>query len=73
MRTAEGQVVDGKVVLVGERLRDGASVTVLIDDDPPPALTDADVDELRASQTSVRSGEYLTADEVFDQIRRKRK
>lgn len=72
MRTIEGEVVDGRVVVPGERLRDGLIVTVIVDDDAPPKLSDDDIAQLRASQAAIRQGEYLTANEVFDHLRRKR-
>ena len=72
MRSIEGQVVDGRVVVEGERLQDGQTVTVLVDDDAPPRLSDQDIATLRASQAAVRAGEFVTANEVFDHIRRKR-
>ncbi len=34
MKVATGRVVDGKVVLEGERLREGSVVTVVISDEP---------------------------------------
>ena len=71
MRTIEGEVVDGRVVVPGERLRDGL-VTVIVDDDAGPRLSDDDIAQLRASQAAIRQGEYLTANEVFDHLRRKR-
>jgi hypothetical protein len=68
----EGQVVDGRVVVPGEQLRDGAAVTVIVEDLEPPALSDTDVAELRAAQAAIRAGEYVTVDEMFDLLRRKR-
>jgi hypothetical protein len=72
MRTIEGEVVDGRVVVPGERLRDGLVVTIIVDDDAGPKLSDDDIAQLRASQAAIRQGEYLTANEVFDHLRRKR-
>ena len=72
MRAADGHVVDGKVVVAGERLRDGAAVVVLLEDDAPPSLTDSDIEALQVAQAAVRAGAYVTADEVFAHLARKR-
>jgi hypothetical protein len=72
MRAADGHVVDGKVVVAGERLRDGAAVVVLFEDDAPPSLTDSDIEALQVAQSAVRDGAYVTADEVFAYLARKR-
>ena len=71
MRALVGQVIDGRVVVPGETLRDGAAVTVIVDDDGPE-LSDADVAQLRTSQETIRAGDFVTADEVFEHLRRKR-
>jgi hypothetical protein len=71
MRAVAGQVVDGRVVVHGDPLPDGAVVTVIVADDAPP-VSDADVAELAAARDGIRSGAFLTADEVFEHLRRKR-
>ena len=72
MRAADGHVVDGKVVVAGERLRNGATVVVLLEDDAPHSLTESDIEALQASQATIRAGAYVTADEVFAHLARKR-
>ena len=72
MRALEGQVVGGRVVIAGEELADGINVTVLVDEEKTPRLTDADVADLKASQDEIRRGEFVTTDELFDVLLRKR-
>ncbi len=50
---------------------DGASVTVLVDDDTPVRLSDDDILELKAAQAEIRAGEYVTVDELFTLLRKK--
>ena len=72
MRAVEGHVIDGRVVVPGEQLRNGAAVTVIVDDAEAPDLTDVDIAELSAAQSGIRSGDFITADELFNHLRQKR-
>jgi hypothetical protein len=71
MRAIQGQVVDGRVV-PGEKLRNGSAVTIIVEDEELPDLTDADVAELASARDEIRAGEYVTANQVFEHLRRKR-
>lgn len=71
MRVATGTVVDGKVVLRGEPLPEGAVVTVLAREaserfDVPAGLEP----ELLASLVEADRGETISADEVLARLRR---
>lgn len=72
MRLLEGHVVDGRIEVAGEPLVEGATVTVIVEEESPPRLTDADIEELKASQAEIRRGEYVTIDELFALLKRKR-
>ena len=72
MRAIAGQIVDGRVVVPGTTLTNGAAVMVILDDETGPALTDQDAAELLAAQASVRRGEFVTANELFAHLRSKR-
>jgi hypothetical protein len=72
MRLLEGLVVDGHIEVGGEALVEGSTVTVLIEEKSTPQLTDADIEELKASQAEIRRGEYVTVDELFSLLKRKR-
>ena len=73
MRALAGHVVDGRVVVPGEHLQEGASVTILVDDDTAPRLSDDDIAELSASQAAIRGGDFVTADDLYDHLVRKRR
>jgi hypothetical protein len=47
-------------------------VTVIVDDPEAPVLSDADIAELNAAQAGIRSGDFITADELFNHLRQKR-
>jgi hypothetical protein len=73
MRALAGHVVDGRVVVPGEHLQEGASVTILVEDDTASRLTDDDIAELKASQGAIRGGDFVTADDLFDRLGRRRR
>jgi len=71
MKVATGTVVDGKVVVEGEPLAEGAKVTVVLrEDDESFDLTPEDEEELLASIAEIERGDYITADELFERLRR---
>ncbi len=72
MRAVEGHVIDGRVVVPGEKLRNGAAVTVIVEDAESPELSDADIAELNSAQAGIRSGDFITPDELFNHLRQKR-
>jgi hypothetical protein len=73
MKIATGKVVDGKVVLEGVALDEGASVTVLArDDEGGLDLTPEQEAELLLSIAEADRGETISADEVLAKLARRR-
>jgi hypothetical protein len=55
----------------GARLAEGRVVTILSRQDPLPAAPSAkDEDELLAAMAEIQSGEFISADELFESLRR---
>jgi len=72
MKIATGKVVDGKVVLEGVALEEGASVTVLArDDEGGLELTPEQEAELLLSIAEADRGETVSADEVRARLARR--
>jgi len=72
MKIATGKVVDGKVVLEGVALEEGASVTVLArDDEGGLDLTPEQEAELLLSIAEADRGETVSADEVRARLARR--
>jgi len=72
MKIATGKVVDGKVVLEGVALEEGASVTVLArDDEGGLDLTLEQEAELLLSIAEADRGETVSADEVLARLARR--
>lgn len=66
MRVATGTVVDGKIVLEGVPLPEGATVTVLTRGaDENFTLSPSQEDELLTSMGDIERGEFLTLEEVL--------
>ena len=73
MKIATGKVVDGKVVLEGVALEEGASVTVLArDDEGGLELTPEQEAELLLSIAEADRGETVSAEEVLAKLARRR-
>jgi hypothetical protein len=70
MRVASGTVVGGKVVVEGESLREGETVTVVLRDDDTFDLTDEAEAELLESLAALDRGEFATGEELLDRLRR---
>ncbi|HEX3551707.1 MAG TPA: hypothetical protein VIA62_00585 [Thermoanaerobaculia bacterium] len=71
MQLATGTVVDGKVVVEGESLPEGAAVTILLREadetfEVPPELEA----ELLESIAEADLGETISADELIERLRR---
>lgn len=71
MQVTTGIVVDGKVVMEGDPLPDGAVVTIIAHDtedtfEVPPELEE----ELLESIAQADRGETISADEVIERLRR---
>ena len=72
MKVATGKVVEGKVVLEGVSLEEGASVTVLAnDDDGSFDLTPGQEQELLLSIAGADRGETVSAQEVLAKLARR--
>ena len=72
MKIATGKVVDGKVVLEGVALEEGASVTILArNDEGGLDLTPEQEAELLLSIAEADRGETVSADEVLARLARR--
>ena len=72
MKVATGKVVGGKIVLEGVSLEEGASVTVLAnDDDGSFDLTPEQEQELLLSIAEADRGETVSAEEVLAKLARR--
>ena len=71
MKVATGTVIDGKVVVEGEPLEEGAKVTVVLrEDEEFFELTPEEEAELLASIAEIERGEYITGEELLERLRR---
>jgi hypothetical protein len=71
MRIVTGRVVDGNVVVEGERLQEGVLVTVVAQDEGDSFhVHDQQKAFLLESLAEKRRGESVTAAEMFDELRR---
>lgn len=72
MKVATGKVIDGKVVVEGVSLEEGASVTVIAkDDDGSFELTPEQEAELLLSLAEADRGETISAEEVLAKLARR--
>jgi hypothetical protein len=71
MQLTTGTVVDGKIVVQGPPLAEGAVVAILSKEpETPYALTAADEDELLAAVAEIDRGEFLSAETLLDSLRK---
>ncbi len=71
MKVATGTVIDGKVVVEGEPLEEGAKVTVVLrEDEEFFELTPEEEAEVLASIAEIERGEYITGEELLERLRR---
>jgi hypothetical protein len=71
MRVTTGIVVDGKVVVEGESLAEGSSVTVVLrDDDEAFELTPEEEAELLDSIAQIERGEFVSGEQLLERLRR---
>ncbi len=71
MRVATGIVVDGKVVVEGEPLEEGAVVTVLAPDDEDTFMLSPDQERtLRLAIAEADRGEGIEAEAFLEQLER---
>jgi len=71
MRVTKGKVVGGRIVVEGETLADGSSVTILCTDEPEFELSDDDQAELLQAIAEADRGETLDAHDVLSRLRRR--
>jgi hypothetical protein len=71
MKITTGIVVDGKVVVEGESLAEGSTVTVVLrDDEEAFELTPAEEDELLDSIAQIEGGEFVSGEQLLERLRR---
>jgi hypothetical protein len=71
MKIATGTVVDGKVVVEGENLAEGSTVTVLLrDDDEGFDLTPEEEEKLLESIAAIERGEFISGEQLLERLRR---
>ena len=72
MQVVTGTVVEGKVVVDGVSLVEGSTVTVLSrSPDEAFALSAEDEDELLAAMAEIERGQFLSADELLESLRKR--
>src|SRR6266478_3938437 len=70
MKVATGTVVDGKVVVEGETLTEGSSVTVVLrEDDEAFELTPEEEAELLDSFEAIERGEFVSGEQLLERLR----
>ena len=69
MQVATGTVINGKIVLEGVPLTEGAIVTVVTRGaDESFSLTEAQENELLAAMAEIERGEYLSLEELLQSL-----
>jgi hypothetical protein len=72
MKLVTGKVVDGKIEVEGERLKEGSTVTVLAEeDDETFELTAEQEAELSRRIKAVENGRFVNGDELLNELSRK--
>ena len=72
MRITRGRVVGGQIVVEGEPLKEGSTVTILFPEERSFQLNDADEAALLAAIAEADRGEALDGDDVLSQLRNRR-
>ena len=71
MKVTTGTVVDGKVVVEGESLAEGSTVTVVLrSDEEAFELTPEEEDELLDSIAQIERGEFVSGEQLLERLRR---
>lgn len=71
MKVATGTVINGKVVVEGAALAEGATVTVMLrDDEETFTLNPDDELELLESIAAIERGDFISGDELLERLRR---
>lgn len=69
MQVATGTVVDGKVIVEGVPLREGALVAVVARGaDEPFALSTEQEEELLAAMAEIQRGEFVTLEQLLAEL-----
>lgn len=72
MQVATGTVIDGKIVLEGVPLAEGAVVAIVTRGaDESFSLTDAQETELLAAMAEIERGEYVTLEDLLRSLPRR--
>ncbi|HVT03138.1 MAG TPA: hypothetical protein VHL58_07135 [Thermoanaerobaculia bacterium] len=70
MKLVTGKVENGKVVLPEGEFEEGAAVAVLASTaDEPVVLTSAEEEALLESLSAIRSGNYISGEDLLHQLR----
>jgi hypothetical protein len=70
MKVATGIVVNGKVVVEGEALAEGSTVTVVLREaDETFDLTPEEEKELLASIAAIERGEFISGEQLLERLR----
>lgn len=72
MRITKGKVVGGRIVVEGEPLNEGSTVTILVPEERTFELNETDEAALLAAIAGADRGEVLDADDVLSQLRNRR-
>lgn len=71
MKVTTGIVVDGKVLVEGEFLAEGSTVTVVLrDNEEAFELTPGEEDELLDSIAQIERGEFVSGEQLLERLRR---
>jgi hypothetical protein len=71
MKITTGIVVDGKVVVEGESLAEGSTVTVLLRDNAEAfELTPGEEEELLNSIAQIEEGDFVSGEQLLERLRR---
>jgi hypothetical protein len=71
MKIATGTVIDGKVVVEGEALREGSMVAVLLrEEEEAFELTSEEEEELLESIAEIERGDFISGEQLLERLRR---
>ncbi len=68
MRITKGKVIGGQIVVEGESLREGSTVTILVPDERTFTLSAEEEAALLEAIAEADRGELLDAEDVFKQL-----
>ena len=68
MRITKGKVVDGQIVVEGEALSEGSTVTILVPEERAFTLTAEDEAALLEAIAEADRGELLDAQDILNQL-----